>query len=199
MNDIQGFTFYKSYWESLSEFSINDKEEMLIAIVDFVFNDKEPLLTGFKKTIWVLMKPNLQASKNKSHTKPNENQTKSKTKAKQKQTKTNDLYDKDKELEIDIDNKKDKILKDIPLDWQEIINIWLNYKKDRKESYKSNQSIMIMFKKLVELSNDNLETAKKIIEQSIANNWAGIFELKQTVKKGLTKNKYEEIKEWLDS
>ena len=76
MNDIQGFTFYKSYWESLSDFSINDKKDMLISIVDFVFNDKEPSLTGFKKTIWVLMKPNLQASKNKSHSKPKENQSK---------------------------------------------------------------------------------------------------------------------------
>jgi len=108
MNEVKGFTFYQSYYESLTDFSLNDKKDMLNAIVDFVFLDKEPILTGFKKTIWTLIKPNLQASKNKSHSKPNENQKEIKTKSRQNQKKTNDLFDKDKDKELELKEDKNK-------------------------------------------------------------------------------------------
>jgi hypothetical protein len=59
---------------------------------------------------------------------------------------------------------------------------WLEYKKDRKESYKSQRSIQIAYKKMKELSGNNSEIAKKIVEQSMANNYAGLFEFKQNGK-----------------
>lgn len=59
----------------------------------------------------------------------------------------------------------------------EVIELWMAYKKERKQSYKPlGQKGFI--KKLKHLSDDNAETARKIVEQSIANNWAGIFPLK---------------------
>lgn len=59
----------------------------------------------------------------------------------------------------------------------EVIELWMAYKKERKQSYKSlGQKGFI--NKLKHLSDDNAETARKIVEQSIANNWAGIFPLK---------------------
>lgn len=58
------------------------------------------------------------------------------------------------------------------------ITKWLNYKKSRGESYKTEQSIMIFAKKLFTMSNGKPDAATQIIEQSMANNWAGIFELK---------------------
>jgi len=58
---------------------------------------------------------------------------------------------------------------------------WLKYKKERKETYKSETSINSFFNKLVKLSNNNPTIAAEIIEQSIANNWAGIFEIKNKV------------------
>ena len=74
--------------------------------------------------------------------------------------------------------KEDEILIDVPEDFQPIVRDWLEYKKSRKESYKSQQSIRAFTNKLLKLSAGNPETAKQIIEQSLANNWAGIFELK---------------------
>ena len=54
---------------------------------------------------------------------------------------------------------------------------WIEYKHERKESYKSERSLKACYNRLLKLSNNNPEVANSIIEQSIANNWAGFFEL----------------------
>lgn len=75
-------------------------------------------------------------------------------------------------------------------DFTEICNRWLKYKSDRKEKYVSDDSIQTFVKKLIKLSDNNPVKANLIIEQSIANNWAGIFELKQQAQSQQTdKNK----------
>lgn len=61
-----------------------------------------------------------------------------------------------------------------------IILQWLEYKSARRESYKTDQSIRAFAKKLKELSGDDVGVAQQIIDQSIANNWAGIFPLKKS-------------------
>lgn len=66
---------------------------------------------------------------------------------------------------------------------REQITKWIEYKKARKESYKTEQSLMAFAKKLFTLSGGKPDIADQIIEQSMANNWAGIFELKQNQKK----------------
>lgn len=64
---------------------------------------------------------------------------------------------------------------------------WLEYKLERKECYKSQKSIKACYNHLLNLSGcsdikaitpQTIENAKKIIQQSMANNWAGLFELK---------------------
>lgn len=78
------------------------------------------------------------------------------------------------------DNDKDKYKnKDyINLEFLEVFNKWMKYKSDRKESYKSEISKKSFYNSLLKLSNNNPMLANEIIEQSISNNWAGIFELK---------------------
>lgn len=63
-------------------------------------------------------------------------------------------------------------------EFKEVFSSWLEYKRDRKENYKSDKSLKACYKKLLELSNNNPETACLIVEQSMANNWSGIFELR---------------------
>ena len=65
----------------------------------------------------------------------------------------------------------------------ETFTLWLEYKKDRRENYKSEKSLKACYNKLVKLSKDNPAIASQIINEAIANNWAGFFELKN--------NKYE--------
>ena len=60
-------------------------------------------------------------------------------------------------------------------DWK----IWLNYKKANfKFEYKTIESEQIAFNSLYKLSNQNQNTAREIIHQSIANGYKGLFELK---------------------
>lgn len=61
----------------------------------------------------------------------------------------------------------------------EDIEMWINYKKTEfRKGYKSATSFKIFLKHLCKLGNGNPETMKAIIEQSIANRYEGIFELK---------------------
>ncbi len=63
--------------------------------------------------------------------------------------------------------------------WQELMQTWLEYKSSRKERYKSELSAKKCLEQLRRLSEQNATTAQQIIDQSIANNWAGLFELKR--------------------
>ena len=55
----------------------------------------------------------------------------------------------------------------------ETFTLWLEYKKDRRE-----KSLKACYNKLVKLSKGNPAVASQIVDESIANNWAGFFELK---------------------
>jgi len=62
---------------------------------------------------------------------------------------------------------------------EETWNIWIDYKKEQfKNKYKTTKSEQIAYNRLVALSNNDDAIARKIIEQSIANLWSGLFELR---------------------
>ncbi|WP_288981199.1 DUF6291 domain-containing protein [uncultured Flavobacterium sp.] len=116
-----------------------------------------------------------------------------------KPTETQQVILQPKKPVIDIDSDSDSVIvKDIKLKdikektiekivfidgFKEIVERWLKYKSDRKESYKSEDSIDTFYRNLLKLSNSNPKVAIEIIEQSISNNWAGIFELKNNQQK----------------
>jgi len=86
------------------------------------------------------------------------------------------------EIEDEI-NKENKGAKKFNFDfieesYKDIFESWLNYKKERKESYKTQTSLEACYRNLKKLSGNNPETAKEIIENSFANNWSGLFPLK---------------------
>lgn len=56
---------------------------------------------------------------------------------------------------------------------------WLAYKSERGQTYRQ-RGFESFYARLMELSGGNADTARGIIEQSKANNWAGIFPLKTT-------------------
>ena len=63
-------------------------------------------------------------------------------------------------------------------DFKQPFDDWLEYKKARKEKYSTQKSLEVCYKQLKELSGGRPETAKKIVEKSMANGWKGLFELK---------------------
>lgn len=114
----------------------------------------------------------------------------SESRRKNRETKVEDMnnicetYDKRMENENEnINNKENKGAKKFNFDfieepYKEAFNSWLQYKKERRESYKTQTSLEACYRNLKKLSGNNPETAKEIIENSFANNWSGLFPLK---------------------
>jgi hypothetical protein len=57
-------------------------------------------------------------------------------------------------------------------------NDWLDYKRSRGQMYNMQRTLQECYSHLEDLSHGDTETAKLIVKRSMANNWAGIFELK---------------------
>lgn len=62
--------------------------------------------------------------------------------------------------------------------WRELMLVWFDYKRTRKESYRSEMGAKKCLSMLRNLSGGNADVAQRIIDQSMANNWAGLFALK---------------------
>ena len=63
--------------------------------------------------------------------------------------------------------------------FKKLFEEWLDYKRRVKHnSYKDQKQIELAYRKMYELGSGDIETCRAIVEQSIANNWQGLFELK---------------------
>ena len=107
---------------------------------------------------------------------------------------------KDMDMVKDMDMDMVKGTKKIKISFigEEIIqywDLWKDYKsKQFKFNYKTVQSEQAAFDDLVRLSEKNCENAIEIIKQSMANGWKGLFELKISQNKPLSRridNKYQ--------
>ena len=61
--------------------------------------------------------------------------------------------------------------------WRELMRLWLEYKKARKDAYNTVAGAKMCLTKLRNMSGNDPHTAQEIIERSMANNWAGLFPL----------------------
>ena len=111
-----------------------------------------------------------------------------------------------KEKEKHKDATEEFIEKSVKEDFKPIMREWCLYKREKKQSYKPT-GLKTCYANLLKLSNDNPNTARQIVEQSMANNWAGLFALKSNFAKkepiGMflrnnTDEKYlnQKIKQW---
>ena len=186
MKDIKAFSFYKSYYEAVKELeNEDDKKDILFAIINFVFEGKEPKFTGIKKIIWCLIEPNLSKSKNKSNANAgaplgNQNAKKNKeeTETIKIQSKINQLY-QEKSYSyiiyhlsfIKIENNKNK---------NSIYNLFLEYiilRIDNK--YNISETVI---KRLIDKLNEygsNDEEKKEIISQAINSSWKDFYPLNE--------------------
>lgn len=79
--------------------------------------------------------------------------------------------------------------------FEKAFTTWLDYKRERKESYKSRKSLKVCYTHMVKMSGGSPEMAMAIVEQSMANNWAGLFELKTTTNHGDNRKTREQERE----
>lgn len=174
---------YRSFYDAIKELPEKNQLEILKQIFEFGLDGIESELDGLSKTIWILIKPNLQANRTKweSGCKAKSKQSRSKTEArpKQKASKVEANVDVDVDEEVDVEvNVKGKLDLSGYGQMAYLVQRWLDYKKSLKDTYKSQQSLDLFFKNLIKYSDGNAQVAEEIIETSMANQWKGIFELK---------------------
>ena len=109
--NIDRFTFFQSYYESIKELSKRDKKELALAILEFIFDGKAPEFKGIKRTVWLLLEPHLQVSLNRSQNARkrgvDKNQIENKQKSNQNQNKIGVYSIKEKiEKEIEIEKEE---------------------------------------------------------------------------------------------
>lgn len=92
----------------------------------------------------------------------------------------------------EIPSKLSQVIRD---DYADAMSEWLEYKRAKKQSYKSDNSIKLCYNKLLKLSGGDAALAMEIVHQSMANNWQGLFPLKEEENNSNNIVKYESANE----
>lgn len=166
--------FYRSFYESLKELPRKQRLEAYEVIFEYGLNGVEPDGEGVISAIFALIKPQVDANNRRfiNGSKGAEHgvkggRPKKEQEAKPKQTKP--------KKGVSLEFIKDENFKNV-------VAGWLDYKKSIGSSYKTQASVEAMARKLWSMANGDIQAAKAIVEQSVANNWKGLFEIKEKEK-----------------
>lgn len=116
-----------------------------------------------------------------------ENTTDGQQTIQQTDTNNNDNNDNNK-IKGESENKKsssDKIqsyLNIVPESWRKSVEMWLLYKREKGQLYKTDRSFKSFFKTIEKESQGNPSAFQTAVEQSIKNNWSGVFPKKYAEK-----------------
>lgn len=77
-------------------------------------------------------------------------------------------------------------------EYRDVMTEWLEYKKERRESYKS-RGLKQCYDKLVKFSNGNPATALEIIHSAMSNNYSGFFPLRNMAQSKLTPYEQQQL------
>ena len=187
---MKSFTFYRNYYELIRYLDDKERLKLYDAIVEYIFEDKEPKLEKLSNGIWINLKMPLETSKNnagrggrpKTDKKPIKNRLKTDSKTDLK-TNNNFLFLISNFL----------FLKDRGL-LRGKIEEWLEYKKQRKDKTYTE----IGFKKLLKQIENNVneygeQAVIDLIDECMGNNYQGIIFDKLKNKKPNQKITKEEI------
>ena len=196
MGEIKGFSFYKSYYDCLQDLDKKDQYEMLDAMLDYVFRNKKPKLKGIKKTIWTIIEPNLNTSKNRSNgnsgapkgnqnaCKIRENEEKNETIKKQSKNNQNSINDiKDISLSLSYSLSSSLSYSNSSIINNSILNkLFIEYIKLREDNnYTLSETVKRrLINKLEQANND--EERKEMIEQAILGKWKDFFAIENEKK-----------------
>ena len=87
--------------------------------------------------------------------------------------------DKEEEKDKEKEKEKEEVIQPFGENFKPIWDGWKQYRKEEhRKSYKSPKTEVAALNQLFKISRGDPEAAKQIIEQSIANGWQGLFELK---------------------
>ena len=162
MGEIKGFTFYKSYYDCLQDLDKKDQYEMLDAMLDYVFRNKKPKLKGIKKTIWTIIEPNLNTSKNRS------NGNSGAPKGNQNACKIRENEEKNETIKKQSKNNQNSIndIKDISLSLSYSLSSSLSYSNS---SIINNSILNKLFIEYIKLREDNNYTLSETVIRRLIN------------------------------
>lgn len=107
MEQRDSFIFYRSFYEAVSQLKPKDQVEVILAICEYALNGTERKLTGVPSAIFLLAKPNLDASQRRFENGKKGGRPKTKGKPSQNltETKTEPNVDKDVNGDKDVDRE----------------------------------------------------------------------------------------------
>lgn len=193
MGEIKGFSFYKSYYDCLQDLDKKDQYEMLDAMLDYVFRNKKPKLKGIKKTIWTIIEPNLNTSKNRSNgnsgapkgnqnaCKIRENEEKNETIKKQSKNNQNSINDiKDISLSLSYSLSSSLSYSNSSIINNSILNkLFIEYIKLREDNnYTLSETVISRLINKLEKANDD-EERQEMLEQAINGKWKDLYQSEQ--------------------
>lgn len=192
MNETKMFTFYRNYYEIIKYLPSKDKLQLYDAILEYMFEDKEPQLKDLLKGIWINIKMPLDNNKKnisngqkggrpKTQEKPKDNPKETQIKPnKEPKAKANNIS----YFLFLISNKKYKYI-NINNNIYNIIKEWLEYKQERKEIYTEKGLEKLLTEIENNIDNYGQEAIINLISVCMANNYKGIIfeKLKQNINK----------------
>lgn len=182
MNNIKSFSFYRNYYELLKYLPNEERLKLYDAMLEYIFEDKEPKLENLAKGIWINLKMPLETSKNNAGRggRPAKKETEEKTNKKPiKNRKETEVITEKKTNNISIflflisNNKYKYII--INSNIYKIIYEWLEYKEQRKEKYTEIglKNLLTQIEKQIEINGE--EEVVNLIEECMSNNYKGII------------------------
>ena len=218
MNNIQAFTFYRNYYEIIKYLPQKDKLQLYDAILEYMFEDKEPELKDLLKGIWVNLKMPLDSNKKnitngKKGGRPRqEEETQRKPKRKPKENPNENPNENPKKTQDESKEKpkrkennifyflfyiSNNIYKNIYMNnniYNKIYE-WLEYKEQRKEKYTEIglKSLLTQIDKKIDEYGE--QAIIDLIDECMSNNYKGIIFDKLKNKKKEKKDFMEIIRE----
>lgn len=196
------FTFYRSYYEALKVLPKKDQVSVVLAICAYALDEEDPVLSGVPLSVFTLIRPTLDAGRNKAKNRIN----KTKTNEEQSNNKTEQSHkEKEGEKEVEKEGENDSYLPPAPLsggtpaqnppepkakpkpgkphgeDWgfgpvlTGAFESWLAYKHEKRQDYKPTglQSLVSQIRtKAAEYGED---AVADLIRECMASNWQGII------------------------
>jgi uncharacterized protein YdaU (DUF1376 family) len=106
-------------------------------------------------------------------------------------------------MEIENENRNENKNRNVLIypssEFQNLWEEWIEYKKEEhKDRYKSTKTEQKAINNLVKLSGGSLVVATEIVNNSIANKYKGLFEIKYYGQKAAPKNKIEQYQDWFE-